>query len=416
MSSYFCRIAVSTALVACAACGAATEPNQAGTSAIPVRVALPRALTAGEQKIVNASNEFSFSLFRQLNASQKDSNIFASALGASMALGMTMTGASGSTYDQMRSTLGLSAAPDSEVRSSYKSLIALVNDLDPLADFRVGSSLWYRSDFSLNQSFVDAGLSAFGAQVSALDFASSTSAQTINSWVAAATTGRIPTIVEDVDATQSMVLVNAMYFRGLWRDRFDPIVTTGAVFHGAVGEQPAKVMYRVGLMRYFASRELEAVDLPFGNGAFALTVVLPRAGRSLDATAEMFQNGGWSQYTALQREVGMQLYMPRFRILWDRTLNDDLSALGMRAVFTKNGADFTRISPRGRELSLGAVRQKTLIDVTEDGTLPAATQTSPPANSPIFFPLIMFVDRSFLFVIHDRLSGTIVFIGKVVRM
>ncbi|MEO8621322.1 MAG: serpin family protein [bacterium] len=416
MSSHIRRIAVSAALMACAACGSATEPNQVGTTTIPARVTLPRALTAGEQKIVNASNEFSFSLFRQLNASQKDSNIFASALGASMALGMTMTGASGSTYDQMRSTLGLAATPDSEVSSSYKSLVALINDLDPLADFRAGSSLWYRNDFQLNQSFVDAGLSAYGAQVSALDFASSTSAQTINSWVAAATTGRIPTIVDGVDATQSMVLVNAIYFRGLWRDRFDPIFTTDGVFHGTVGEQPAKMMYRVGLMRYYASREFEAVDIPFNNGAFALTVVLPRSGRSLDATAEMFQGGGWSQYTALQRDVGMQLFMPRFRILWDRTLNDDLSALGMRDVFTKNGADFTRISSRGRELSLGAARQKTLIDVTEDGTLPAATQTGPPANASIFFPLIMYVDRSFLFVIHDRLSGTIVFVGKVVRM
>src|SRR5205085_11813 len=157
-----------------------------------------------------------------------------------------------------------------------------INDLDPLGDFRVGSSLWYRNDFSLNQSFVDSGLSAFGAQVSALDFASSTSAQTINSWVAAATTGRIPTIVDGVDATQPMVLVNAIYFRGMWRDRFDPLFTTDAAFHGIAGEQPAKYMYRIGQLHYFASREFEIVDLPFGNGAFALTVVLPRAGRSLD--------------------------------------------------------------------------------------------------------------------------------------
>jgi serine protease inhibitor len=415
MRWYLRRSAVSAALVAGTACGSATDPQQTFTSTEPVRATLPRALTAGEQKIVSASNDFSFALFRQLNASQKDSNIFASALGASMALGMTMTGASGSTYDQMRSTLAFGAASDPEISDSYKSLVALLSDLDPIADFRVGSSLWYRNDFPVNQSFVDASLSAFGAQVSPLDFASASSAQTINTWVTGATTGRIASIVEGVDATQSMVLMNAIYFRGILRDRFDPAFTTGGVFHGVAGEQGSRFMYRTGQMRYFASGASEAVDLPFGNGAFTLTVVLPRAGTSIDANVALFQGGGWSHYTGQMRELGMQLFMPRFRILWDRTLNDDLTTLGMRDAFTRNGADFTRISPRGRELYLGTVRQKTLIDLNEDGTLPAATMPVAPSTYG-FVPLVMYVDRPFLFVIHDRLSGTIVFIGKVVRM
>ena len=415
MRSFLCRLAVAAALIACTACGSATDPQQTGTSTSTARTTLPRALTPGEQKIISASNEFSFSLFRQLNASQKDSNVFSSALGATMALGMTMTGSSGATHDQMRSTLALGAASDSEVTDSYKSLVALLNDLDPIADFRAGSSLWYRSDFPVNQTFVDAGLSAFGAQVSALDFASPSSAQTINTWVAGATTGRIPTIVDGVDATQSMVLMNAIYFRGILRDRFDPAVTSDGVFHGAVGEQNAKLMYRVGQMRYYATREFEAVDLPFGNNAFTMTVVLPRAGTSIDATVGMFQGGGWSHYVGLMREVGMQIFMPRFRISWERTLNEDLKSLGMRDAFTKSSADFTRLSPRGRELYLGAARQKTLIDLNEDGTLPAATMPVPPLSYS-FVPLIMYVDRSFMFVIHERLTGTIVFVGKVVRM
>jgi serpin B len=415
MRWYPCRSAVSAALIVSSACGSATDPQQTITNTTPVRATLPRALTAGEQKIVSASNDFSFSFFRQLNASQKDSNVFSSALGASMALGMAMTGAAGSTYDQMRNTLALGATSDAEVSDSYNSLVALLNNLDPIADFRVGSSLWYRNDIPVNQSFVDASLSAFGAQVSPLDFASPSSAQTINTWVSGATTGRIASIVDDVDATQSMVLMNAIYFRGILRDRFDPALTSNAPFNGVAGVQGAKLMYRIGLMRYFATGVAEAVDLPFGNGAFTLTVVLPRAGTSIDATVAMFQGGGWAHYTGQMREVGMQLYMPRFRILWDRTLNGDLTALGMRDAFTRNGADFTRISPRGRELYLGSARQKTLIDLNEDGTLPAATMPVTPSGFG-YVPLVMYVDRPFLFVIHDRLSGTIVFMGKVVRM
>ncbi len=415
MSSSLCRSLLSAALVAAAACASGTEPQQGSNASPGVAATLPRALTAGEQKIIGASNKLSFSLFRQLNAAQRDSNIFASSLGASMALGMMMNGAAGPTYDQMRATLGLGAVSDAELATGYQSLLAILGDLDPVADVRVGSSLWYRSDVPVNQGFIDAGLSAYGAQVSALDFASPTSAQAINAWVSATTTGRIATIVDAVDASQSMVLANAIYFRGTWRDRFDPIATSNAAFNGAAGEQAAKVMYRVGLMRYFASHEFEAVDVPFGKGAFTMTVVLPRAGKTIDATVALFQGGGWANLGSQQRDVGMNLFLPRFRILWDRNLNDDLAALGMRDAFVRNSADFTRMSPRGRELYLGAVKQKTLIDVGEDGTISAPTTPVVPSTFG-FVPLVMYVDRPFVFVIHERLSGTIVFMGKVVRM
>src|SRR5689334_24312858 len=141
------------------ACSGATEPRPGEPS--PVLEALPRALSAGEQKIIAANNDFSFSLFRRLGAAEADSNVFVSPLSASVALGMALNGASGTTFDEMRATLGCGTASESEIDQGYKSLIALLRTLDPSVDFRIANSIWARQDFPITPSFLDAGRTWF---------------------------------------------------------------------------------------------------------------------------------------------------------------------------------------------------------------------------------------------------------------
>src|SRR3954468_4482734 len=125
MSSRLVSYVVATLGIALAiACSGTTEPRPSEPS--PVLEALPRPLSAAEQKIITANNGFAFSLFRRLGAAQADSNVFVSPLSASMALGMAMNGASGTTFDEMRATLGFGTAPESEIDQGYKSLIALL--------------------------------------------------------------------------------------------------------------------------------------------------------------------------------------------------------------------------------------------------------------------------------------------------
>jgi serpin B len=402
------------ALTSATACGAVTEPGPSGAAPAPAPVveALPRALTVGEQKLIVAANEFAFSLFAQLSAAQRDSNVFVSPLGASMALGMTMNGAANTTYAQIRNALALGAASDMEINDSYKSLIALLRGIDPTIDLRIGSSLWYREGVPFNEGFVDAGRDSFDAEVSALDFASPGAVQTINSWASSATQGRIPTIIDAIDANQMMFLMNASYFKGTWRTRFDPDETRDGPFRSASGEQVVKQMHRVGFMRYFVSPNFEAVDLPYGNNAFSMTLVLPRAGKSMEGTIALLQVGdGWSQLAGALRDLPMHLYLPRFTVEWERTLNDDLKALGVRDAFSPSVSDFTRMSS-GRELYLSVVKQRTVFEVNEEGAAP--TTVFAPGYEPI--PVVMRVERPFLFLIRDRLSGTIIFVGKIVRL
>jgi serpin B len=147
-----------------------------------------------------------------------------------------------------------------------------------------------------------------------------------------------------------------------------------------------------------------------------MTVVLPNEGGSIDAVAASLQSASWTQWMDQLRDADVDLHLPRFKLAWERGLIPDLQALGMQAAFVDGGADFTRLSPAGRQLFISVVKQKTYLDVNEEGTEAAAVTnvgisvTSMPVRVPFR------VDRPFIVVLRERLSGTILFMGKIVRM
>jgi serpin B len=333
-----------------------------------------------------------------------------------MALGMTMNGAANATFDQMRSALAFGTATEADINASYKSLITLLRGLDPNVDFRIANSIWYRNTYPFNQPFLDATKSAFDATVTGLDFNNPSSLTTINDWVSSSTAARIPKIVDKLDSELVMLLINAIYFKGSWREKFDVAMTIDAPFHAVGGDQPAKLMHRNGQISYYSAPTFDAADLPYGNSAFTMTVVLPKLGTSVEAVASSLQGSTWSTIATQFYRAEMVLYLPRFKLQWERKLNDDLKTLGMRDAFIPGGADFTRMSPLGRQLYINFVKQKTYVDVNEEGTEAAAVTGVGVHFTSIPLPVAMRVDRPFIFLIRERLSGTVIFMGKIVRV
>ena len=260
----------------------------------------------------------------------------------------------------------------------------------------------------------DASRTSFDAQVAALDFMSPSAPKTVNDWVSTATAGKIPTIVNDL-SDLDMILVNAIYFKGSWRQKFDPSETTDAPFHGMAGDQPMRLMHRTGKVNFTSNASYSAVDMPYGDSAYTMTVVLPGNGVSVDAVAaQLMQSSAWAAMLPQMRPVGVDLFIPKLKLQWERTLNDDLIALGMRDAFSDVTADFSRLT--SQRAMIGFVKQKTFVDINEEGTeAAAATAVGFNTVSAPAMPLFR-VDRPFIFVIRERLTGTIMFMGKIVRM
>ena len=403
---------VASAVASCS--GRSTEPSPPARAA--ALTALPRTLTAAERGVLDASNAYSFALWRTINDASHDQNVFVSPLSASFALGMAMNGANGQTYDEMRSALQFGTTPLASIDSGYRSLIALLTSLDPSTTMQIANAIFYRAGFPFNQSFLNDASTYFDAEVKAQDFSDvQGTLSAVNGWASAKTHDRIPKVLESVDPSMVMYLLNAIYFKGSWRDRFDPTQTRDAPFHSVAGDQPARLMHRDSAFDYTETNAFQAVDLPYGDSAFTMTVLLPKTGNSVESVAASLTPDSWRSLTTSFHTRAIDLYLPKLTLSWKRGLIPDMQSLGMRAAFA-DGADFTRMSPRGRELVISLLQQNTFVTIDEEGTEAAAVTIVGVALTSLPVPTVMRIDRPFVFVIRERLSGTVLFMGKITRL
>lgn len=403
-------------LLAAGACQPGDGTN--GTTPPPLLTELPRSLSAAEQTLISADNQLGFDLLRKARAAAPDSNALLSPLSAGMALGMTLNGAAGTTLDSMRVALQLGSASIADINAGYRSLLVLLAGLDGTSQFAIANSIWTDAGFPVLSSFLDAGRTNFDAEVHTQDLQAPATVGAINDWVNRKTNGKIPTIVNHIADHEVMLLINAIYFKGAWRQGFDPAQTLAATFHASDGTtQSVPTMALGGHVGYAVTADAELVELPYGNGAFAMTIVLPGAGHTIADLVNGIDAAHFAEWVAQLHDAELGLTLAKFQFAYTRELKDDLSALGMRLAFDDTAADFSRmavLTPPER-LFLTNVTQKTFVDVNEEGTVAAAV-TSVGIARYSSRGIEVDVNRPFLFVLRERFSGTIFFVGQVNRI
>ncbi|MGQ0646013.1 MAG: serpin family protein [Gemmatimonadaceae bacterium] len=396
---------------------ACSQPTASGGVKPAPITALPRQLSTAEQAIAQSTPDFGLSLLKAVNRSFADSNVFISPLSASMALGMTLNGAGSDTYTEMRATLGLPDRPLAELNAGYQSLITLLLGLDKTVDFRIANSIWYDQAFgpSIEATFLSDTKQFFNARVAGLDFRSAQAPGTINAWVKTSTNDKIQKIIDQIPDNMVMYLINAIYFKGAWRDSFDPKSTGSGPFTTHTGQQiQVPTMTRKGGFRHGTVNGATVVELPYGGDAYVMTIALPPEGTPINTFVAGLTTNSWQAMAAGTTASSLDLFLPKFKLEWEDKLNDELQSLGMRQAFVFGGADFSRLSrTAGTRLFISEVKQKTYVDVNEEGT-EAAAVTSVGIGVTSLPPTVR-VNRPFVFAIREKLSGTLLFMGKVVR-
>jgi serpin B len=380
---------------------------------------LPRQLTAAEHQLVAADNQFAFRLFRQIaERSSPDASLFISPLSVAMALTMTYNGAAGATQQEMATALGVEGMPLDDLNASYRGLIDLLRGLDPGVKFEIANSIWYDSVWTFEQAFLNVNRDYFDAVVRPLDFSSPTAARTINAWVNERTQGKIPSIVEDpLPPDDVMYLINAIYFKGNWTQQFDKGRTRPAPFQlrdGSSVSVPTMFSSEPMDVRLAHAPGVTVLDLPYGGGPFTMTIVVPSHPTGLDSLVATLTEDAWNAWTAALHSADADVSLPKFRFSYDASLPPMLSALGMPHAFCESGGpwDFTRMHAAG-DVCITTVRHKAFVDVNEEGTEAAAATAV--GVGPTSAPPRVDVDRPFLFAIRENLSGTILFLGRVMR-
>lgn len=375
---------------------------------------LPRELTSTEKILAEADQSFSYSIFRNTVEWDDSENVFISPLSISMALAMTLNGAEGETYEDMKSVLNLDDMEMDAMNEGFQSMRELLVNLDPDVQLKIANSIWYKDGLPVKDSFLER-MESFEAQIEALDFEDPSSADEINSWVSENTDGLIPDIVDEISSDMMMYLINALYFQGEWLNRFDADETRKADFHLESGETTEVDMMRQSdqFAAYF-SDEVRVIELPYGDSLYSMTVLLP-ADENMEIDTfvdEKITPENLAEWRSNLATAKVPVELPKFELEYEITYNDILKAMGMDIAFDRERADFSGIADVSPEnLYISEVKHKTFITVDEEGTeAAAATSVGVSVTS---LPPSMIVNRPFVFIIHERETGMNLFLGKV---
>ncbi len=373
----------------------------------------PRELSITEKQLVSSADDFAFKLFKQVYNSEPNKNMFVSPLSVSMALGMTMNGADGTTYDAMKTALSLNAFTRQQANETFQSLMGLLASIDPKVTMNIGNSIWYNKNFSFQPDFIETNKKYFNAVVNAMNFQDPATINVINNWVKAATKDKIEKIVEEISPQTIMYLINAIYFKGVWKLQFDKAKTYDDFFTTESGKRVAvKMMQQESEISTYSNNLFTAVELPYSSGAYNMMLLLPNSDKKLKDVADSFTKETLDTILKNFSVSKKNLFLPRFKLEYKLKLNDALIALGMGEAFDPAKANFTKLYSGLGNAYISDVLHKTYVDVNEEGTEAAAVTSVEIRVTSILNNEIKF-NKPFLFLIREKNSGTILFIGTV---
>jgi serpin B len=374
-----------------------------------------RDLSQEEQSLAASSNTFVVDLFKELD-NENNENLFFSPLSVQYALSMTLNGASDETFNQIKETLGCDDLNEHEINEAYKSLTDFLLNIDKKVLLSIANSIWYEQNLTAEEAFKQAMKEYYDAEIAALDFKSPESVNAINSWVNNKTNGLIEKLIESIPADAVMYLINAIYFKADWKYKFDEKATKEGPFYLENGSEIKTLLMHSDevTLNYHKNTFSEVIDIPYGNGQYSMTILLPSEGKNTKDILEVLDDNALQEWINNTISTEVELVMPKFKIEYKALLNEALSNMGMEIAFTDR-ADFTRLFVENYGLMISRVIHKAVIEVNEEGTEAAAVTgvevslTSLPPEK-----LMLTINRPFLFFIREQHSGSILFAGKLV--
>jgi len=309
--------------------------------------------------------------------------------------------------------LKMSGMSVADINDYYKIMQSTLPGIDPTTKLSIANSLWYKTGFPIKTDFLKVNTDYFGAYVKELDFSKAWAVDTINNWCAKKTNNLIKNPLDKIDSNDVMFLVNAIYFKGIWRKHFETKNTTESNFTNELNNQvKVNMMYQKDTFAYKADSYAQYLDMPYGNKAFSMTVILPSDGKTIADVLNQLTPDYWNSTLQSMSTKQVEVYMPRFKTQNNFQLKDPLKNMGMNIPFSTL-ADFSNIADA--RLFISRVIHDTYVEVTEEGTEAAAVTiiaitTTAILNDPT--PVFR-VNKPFLFVIREKSTGVILFIGKM---
>lgn len=379
----------------------------------------PIVLTDEEKAVVAQQNAFSFGLFTKIAEESDADNIMVSPLSASMCLSMLANGADGETRAEILDAIGFGDKELDAVNRFNSRIAEEFAGADRSTTLSLANSLWIDNAFPVYDSFIAENKSAYGAEIFNVELTTEKTRKQINAWASDKTNGLISEFLKDTLKSPCIFLMNALYFKGFWTDKFDKSLTAKGEFHNADGSVSQPMMMNASGYEFSGCYDDKGATwgrIPYGNGAYELLVVLPDEGVNVtDYLAGLTEE----EFAAVESNIHYRycgrVSFPKFTIESDMHLNDVMKALGMQKAFIPAEADFSRMSNVNSYVSF--IKQATSITFDEEGTEAAAVTGIGLDNSAGPSPSNdLIVDRAFAFMIRESSTGSILFMGAVNKL
>ena len=368
-------------------------------------------LTQEQKALVAKSNDFSFNLYRAIHAADNQKSNITSPLSVAYVLGMLNDGAAGNTAKEISQVLGFGATKQT-INEYCKALIDQAPIADPSVILQIANIVAANQDVTLEKDFKNDMQNYYSAEVASLDFSKQSSVDYLNTWCKEKSGGMIPSIIDALSPEDLLVLMNAVYFKATWTEKFDEKDTKDEDFTKADGSTiKLPMMHRNAQIRYCTNDVYTGIWLPFGSGdRWSMKVLLPEEGKTIDDIVKSLTGESWENN--LWQHAIVDIKMPRFSTKSDIMLNDMVSKLGAPSIFDPQKADFSLMSKNQKQFYVSQMKQKAAIEVNEEGTKTTAVTVSMMAGSNIVNGKGEFhANRPFVYVIQEWSSGAIFFIG-----
>lgn len=369
-------------------------------------------LSEEQRNFIQRNNDFALNLFRQ--TSRFDSKVI-SPLSVSFLMGILANAADGITYQEILKTLGAGEFSAGDINQISQFIIEKAGSLDPATKLNIANYIAVNKAFKLKDSFIKTVEHFYNAKTESLDFSSPQTLKRINSWCKKQTDKMIPKIIDNVEPNAVSYLMNAIYFNGSWSDKFNKKETHEENFRGYTRNiQRVEMMHRNDKYRYFSNDAYAAVDLPYGNGTYTMTVILPNTDKSTEDILKEINAKTLTDLSNNMENCIVDLKLPQFSTETDLPLNDIITKLGASSMFSAGNANFKKFSDGNFFIS--KMFQKAKIEVSEEGTKAAAVTAAvmvAMSLQPVEPRRVEFhANRPFIYFIREVNSGAIFFMGQ----
>ncbi|XP_074154235.1 neuroserpin [Sminthopsis crassicaudata] len=369
--------------------------------------------------------ELSVNVYNHLRATGEDENILFSPLSIAIAMGMVELGAHGSTLKEIRHSMGYEGLKDGEEFSFLRNLSDMITTEENQYVMKMANSLFVQNGFHVNEQFLQMMKKYFQAEIEHVDFSQNEAvASHINKWVENHTNSLVKDLVlaRDFSSLTHLALVNAVYFKGNWKSQFRPENTrTFSFTKDDESEAQIPMMYQQGEFYYgeFSDGSNEAggiyqvLEIPYEGEEISMMLVLSRQEVPLVTLEPLVKPQLIEEWANSVKKQKVEVYLPRFTVEQEIDLKDVLKGLGISEVFSRN-ADFSALSDN-KEIFLARAVHKSFIEVNEEGSeAAAASGMIAISRMAVLYPQVI-VDHPFFFLIRNRRTGTILFMGRVMH-